>query len=79
MFSKKEFAISNLTFILLAGQISCSAELSMKKSFLTSGPGVFVEDLYMYVASRDSVSEQRRPWSDCVAAQADLSSQVSLF
>ena len=37
IFSKKEFAIvSNLD--LLAGRISCSAELSMKKNFITSGP-----------------------------------------
>ena len=36
MFNKKEFAIVNyLRFIsLLAGQFSCSAELSMKKSFV---------------------------------------------
>ena len=36
-FSKKEFAVvSNLRF--LAGKISRFAELSMKKSFITSGP-----------------------------------------
>ena len=39
MFIKKEFEIvSNLILDLLAGQISCSVELSMKKSFITSGP-----------------------------------------
>ena len=42
MFSKKEFAIiSNLRFI---GRTN-SAELSMKKSFITSGP----EDYFSYV------------------------------
>ena len=40
-FSKKEFAIvSNLR--ISAGQISCSAELSMKKSFKTSGPVLII-------------------------------------
>ena len=37
MFNKKEFAINtNLRFI--SRTISCSAELSMKKSFINSGP-----------------------------------------
>ena len=36
MFSKKNVAVIG---DLLAGQILCSAELSMKKSFITSRPG----------------------------------------
>ena len=45
MFSKKEFGIvSNLRFISI--KISCSAELSMKKSFITSGPGLNDIDLF---------------------------------
>ena len=38
---------------LLAGEISCSAELSMKKSFITSGPGI-------YSKKKDPFSEESK-------------------
>ena len=46
MFSKKKFAnVSNLNFICMANV--CSAELSMKKGFVTSRPGAMISPQWL--------------------------------